>query len=316
MTIVVKMSNEEIKAKLKKFDDWEWGYDFGGIIQKPNNPKHEKLQNLKTAHLFDGLRSYLGKSNDDKKFLEGLTVLDVGCGEGVFSIMARQMGAKYVLGLEPRGEKVEQAKFISRAQNIDSVEFKQMRIMEIDKQIGQFDVVFFIGVLYVMEKPFEAINKLSDVTKDILLIDTELIPIGYPILAAKESFPNLAYNTFDSGLTFTPSSHAVSLMLKYNGFKEPKKLLAKGKDWGANSYTRHYLTGHRGSFITRKSNESSVNRLWPKGALHPPNRVHSALFRNVIKPSFLISSIGNEIRKSVHNIINFFKKKNNEKKNK
>ena len=126
----------------------------------------------------------------DYNLRDGSKVLDVGCGEGIFSIAARQLGAEYVLGIEPRSEKVEQAKFICRAQQIDSVEFKQMRVMEINEQIGQFDIVLFIGVLYCMERPFEAIGKLSEVTKDILLIDTELIPIDYPILAAKESFPS------------------------------------------------------------------------------------------------------------------------------
>ena len=299
------MSKDEITKEIKRFDDWEWGYNLGGIIQKPNNPKHEALQKLKLSHLFNGLRSTLGMSDDEKKPLRGLKILDVGCGEGIFSIAARRLGAEYVLGIEPRAEKVEQAKFICRAQQIDSVEFKQMKVMEINEQMGQFDIVLFIGVLYVMERPFEAIGKLSEVTKDILLIDTELIPIDYPILALKESLPNVAYNTFDSGLTFTPSSDAVSSMLKYTGFKEPKKLFAKGKNWKANSYTRHYLTGHRGAFIARKSLEALQNRLWPKGALHPPNRVHSALFRAIIKPRFFISSIGNEIRK----FINLFQRK-------
>jgi len=299
------MSKDEITKEIKRFDDWEWGYNLGGIIQKPNNPKHEALQKLKLNHMFNGLRSTLGMSDDEEKPLRGLKILDVGCGEGIFSIAARQLGAEYVLGIEPRAEKVEQAKFICRAQQIDSVEFKQMKVMEINEQMGQFDIVLFIGVLYVMERPFEAIGKLSEVTKDILLIDTELIPIDYPILALKESLPNVAYNTFDSGLTFTPSSDAVSSMLKYTGFKEPKKLIAKGKNWKANSYTRHYLTGHRGAFIARKSLEAVQNRLWPKGALHPPNRVHSALFRAIIKPRFFISSIGNEIRK----FINLFQRK-------
>ena len=309
MINITSLNKEEIRAGIQNFNDWEWGYNLGGIIQKPNNPKHVTLQKLKTDHLFNGLRSILGIDNKEEKPLKGLRVLDVGCGEGVFSITARQLGAEYVMGLEPRKEKVDQAKFICRAQEIDSVEFKQMRVMEINKEIGQFDVVLFIGVLYVMEKPFEAINKLSEVTKDILLIDTELIPIDYPILAAKESFPNLAYNTFDSGLTFTPSSSSVSLMLKYNGFKEPTKLQAKGKEWRDNSYTRHYLTGHRGTFVARKSSQAPSNRLWPKGALHPPNRVHSALFKTIIKPSFIISSIGNEIRKFIYKVISLFKNK-------
>ena len=58
-----------------------------------------------------------------------------------------------------------------------------------------------------------------------------------------------------------------------------------------------------------KSSQTPSNRLWPKGALHPPNRVHSALFRTIIKPSFIISSIGNEIRKSISKILDLFKNK-------
>lgn len=302
------MNNNEIIEGIKKFDDWEWEYKLGDITKKPDNSRHEILQKLKIEHIMNGIRANLGISHNETKPLKGLRVLDVGSGEGVFSVAAKEYGADYVLGLEPREEKIEQAEFICRAKQLQSIEFKKMRIMEIDKKLGEFDVVFFIGVLYVMEKPFEAINKLSEVAKNILLIDTELVPVDYPILAAKESLPHLAYNTFDSGLTFTPSAQAVSIMLKYSGFDEPKILKPVNKKWKENTYTRHYITGHRGTFVTNKSSKQVKNRLWPKGALHPPNRVHSALFKSVIKPSFYFVSFGNEIRMIFSKILNFFKK--------
>ena len=49
-------SEDEITAEIKRFDDWEWGYNLGGIVQNPNNPKHEVLQKLKVSHLFNGIR--------------------------------------------------------------------------------------------------------------------------------------------------------------------------------------------------------------------------------------------------------------------
>lgn len=290
------MSKEEIIKGINRFSDWEWGYNLSGVVRRPNNLEHEALQKLKVNHIFTGIRSIL-RSSDEEKPLSGLRVLDVGCGEGLFSITARQLGAQFVLGLEPRKEKLEQARFICRALGVDQLEFEQMSVWDITEDIGEFDITLFIGVLYHLDRPFEALCKLAKVTKDIMVVDTELMPLHYPLLAIKEEKPHILYNTVDSGLTYVPTEKAVYLMLKYGGFKEPIRLVARGRQWRANSYTAHYISGHRAAFIARTSSDAIEPRLWPTGILHPPNRVHSAVFHAIIKPHFLFSSVSNDFMK-------------------
>ncbi len=296
------MSKEEIIEGINCFNDWEWGYNLGGVLVRPHNLKHEALQKLKVDYVFDGIRSILGSSDEEEKPLSGLRILDVGCGEGIFSIAAKQLGAQYVLGLEPRKEKVEQARFISGALGLEQIEFKPMNIWDITEDIGQFDITLFIGVLYQLDRPFEALCRLAEVTKDIIVVDTELIPLDYPLLTMKEVNPLIPYNTVDSGLTYIPTEQAVYRMLKYGGFKDPIKLVARGRQWRANSYTTHYVNGHRAAFIARRSFDAVESRLWPKGILHPPNRVHSALFHRIITPGFLLSSVSNDLMKVKHKI--------------
>ena len=300
--MTISMSKEQIDEEVRRFKHWEWGYNFNGVRCRPNNPRHEALQKVKIGHIFSGIRSHL-EAPDGEQPLAGLRVLDVGCNEGLFSITARQMGARYALGLEPRPEKVEQARFTSHTLGIDQVEFQEKSLWDITEEIGSFDITLLIGVLYHLDRPFEALRRLADVTKQLIVIDTELLPLDYPLLAMKEEDPLVPYNTVDSGLTFIPTDKSVHLMLGYSGFTQSTKIVPRGPGWKANSYTRHYIDGHRGTFIARRSRDAIQHRLWPQGVLHPPNRVHSTLFHSMLKPGFLLSSIANDLARVKRRVV-------------
>jgi len=92
----------------------------------------------------------------------GASVLDVGAGHGVFSVLARAHGASRVVAVEPDARKVR---------DIDGIDF----VIGFDECIrGKFDVVAIIDVLYKI--PIDQWDALFDRLDAPMLIVKEQDP--------------------------------------------------------------------------------------------------------------------------------------------
>jgi tRNA (mo5U34)-methyltransferase len=146
--------------------------------------------------------------------LAGRTVLDVGAWDGFFSFEAERRGAARVLALDhyvwsldlggwmaardeliERGEKVPPPASIPGLWRPDELPGKRgfdlahetlgsgvealvADFMEADlKQLGGFDVVLFLGVLYHLPDPLGALRRLAAVTREVAVIETEAIEV-------------------------------------------------------------------------------------------------------------------------------------------
>ena len=118
----------------------------------------------------------LGLTND----LRGQTVLDIGAFDGYYSFQAERHGAKRVLATDwyvwnggwptaNRGFKLCRRVLRSR------VEDKTISVMDLTPDnIGIFDVVLFLGVLYHLKHPLLALERLAAVTKHRLVVETHI----------------------------------------------------------------------------------------------------------------------------------------------
>jgi tRNA (mo5U34)-methyltransferase len=124
--------------------------------------------------------------------LAGRSVLDVGAWDGFFSFAAERLGAArvvaldhYVWGLDPGrpGAPLDlegtpgKAGFDLAHEELDSrVEARVADFMEIDlAELGVFDVVLFLGVLYHLQDPLGAMRRLARLTGELAVIETEAV---------------------------------------------------------------------------------------------------------------------------------------------
>ncbi len=91
--------------------------------------------------------------------LTGLTVLDVGCNAGFYSIQMKQRGAKRVVGIDHDPDYLAQARFAAEVLELD-IAFEQMSVYEVKKLGQQFDLVLFLGVFYHLRHPLLALDLL------------------------------------------------------------------------------------------------------------------------------------------------------------
>ncbi|MCI0659507.1 MAG: class I SAM-dependent methyltransferase, partial [Acidobacteria bacterium] len=123
------------------------------------------------ARGIDELRDQYGCFNlpDD---LTGKRVLDIGCWDGFFSFEAERHGAKVVAVDCWQSERFFEAHSILNS----GVEFREMSVYEITREkLGYFDIVFFLGVVYHLQHPLLALQRVCEVTQDTAVIESHVI---------------------------------------------------------------------------------------------------------------------------------------------
>jgi len=112
--------------------------------------------------------------------LSDWTVLDVGAWDGAFSFECERRGAERVRAVDSycwSGEGwADKSGFDFAKRELESsVEEMFCEVGDLDpNQIGQFDLTLFLGVLYHLQNPIEALGKIAAVTRRQLILETKV----------------------------------------------------------------------------------------------------------------------------------------------
>ncbi len=93
----------------------------------------------------------------------GMKVLDVGCGTGLFSIKLAGLGCK-VTGIDISKQMIDIAKRKAVERNL-SIDFYQMDVNELNFEEESFDAVFSMATLEFIENTQKAYNQMYKVLK-------------------------------------------------------------------------------------------------------------------------------------------------------
>jgi tRNA (mo5U34)-methyltransferase len=155
--------------------------------------------------------------------LRGKTVLDIGAWDGLFSFEAERRGAARVLATDSfcwngQGWGSKACFELARKALQSRVEDMDIDVMEISpERVGLFDVVFLLGVLYHLRHPLLALEKVSSVTKEMLILSTwvDMVNLDRPAAAfyPKAELGNDPTNWWGFNLT------CIQAMLEDVGFK-------------------------------------------------------------------------------------------------
>jgi SAM-dependent methyltransferase len=240
------MNREEIVAGVERLKPFLLRVDLPYGLQTDGTPR---LQSV-LAHSWGSLLGECGGS------LRGLRVMDVGCVNGGFSLEAKKAGADYVWGFDVVPHYVEQAKFLRDASGLDGVDFDVLSVEALSPAArGNFDVTLCLGVLYHMESPIAWMRRISEVTKRILFVDTNLFPFGNPKQPLWRFATVPAQNSADQDELragrwrtskvgqFVPTQGAVEQLLEFLGFARVIYVEPHSASAG------RYREGRTGSFI-------------------------------------------------------------------
>lgn len=202
-------------VQLKEMNEITWWHqiELDGVVTPGRDHSSFKLQ--------------ITKMPED---LTGKTVLDVGAWDGFMSFEAEKRGADvFAIDIDSWDEgplfHVEHDKEVHHtgkrgfdfAHKILNSNVKSERINVFDLD-SEFDLVLCLGVLYHMEHPLKLCQKLAELTKDMLILETHMDMEGLNGPAMK-FYPNKEWNN-DPGTWWGPNPSCVIAMLKVAGFEK------------------------------------------------------------------------------------------------
>lgn len=111
--------------------------------------------------------------------LAGKTVLDIGCWDGYFSFLAESRGALVLANdsskynWNPKHEFGGKEAFNTAHLALNSsIQTLDCDAEELTEDVGKFDLVLCLGILYHMKDPWKMINLLGKITKQQVIIES------------------------------------------------------------------------------------------------------------------------------------------------
>jgi len=187
---------DALRARVAEVPYWFHSIDLGGGVVTPG---------LKSSAWLAAEFANLGLSD-----LSGKSVLDVGSWDGYYAFAAERLGAERVVALDhyawssdlgawedyrracvERGRPVQPAHTlpevwhpetlpgrrgfdVAHAALESKVEVVVADLMDCDlEQLGSFDVVLYLGLLYHMKHPLLALERVAQVTRGTAIIETQ-----------------------------------------------------------------------------------------------------------------------------------------------
>lgn len=218
------MTREEIRSELQRLAPWFHRIDLGGgLYTKTESVMGEPVDH--PSGPWQTIQKLLPRD------LTGKTLLDVGCNAGFYAFEARRRGAKRVLGVDGQRQHVRQGLFVRKVLGLD-VEFRRLNVYELSpRTVGQFDITLALGLLYHLKHPILALEHLYQVTRELLVIESAIMPPGQTPRSFAHSFGAdktvlhpLAYVENPPGAKeqvfnwFLPGVDALTALLRTTGF--------------------------------------------------------------------------------------------------
>lgn len=130
-------------------------------------------------------------------------VLDLGCGDGTYTLEFAALGVKEVLGVDPASAAIEAANLKSHKQGCDTkIKFEVGNIYSLESYLAgnRFDCIILRGVLHHLPDPARAIAGLTTFKGTIVVLE----PNGHnPILKLLEKYSR--YHIEHEERSFSPA---------------------------------------------------------------------------------------------------------------
>jgi tRNA (mo5U34)-methyltransferase len=151
---------------------WMYPWQLGeGITTPVLGPELPDIHRTRLELMEEPVRQALAAAGPNPR------VIDLACNEGWFSHRLLDWGASYVMAVDIRPQVIHRAELIRAHFGIpqDRLELRCADVFDLNtSNLGTFDVVLCLGLIYHLENPVGALRIARALTKDICIIEAQL----------------------------------------------------------------------------------------------------------------------------------------------
>lgn len=230
--VASRLSEEDVRRGVGELSPWFYSFDLGGGLRTVSAvpPQVEGIFGTRLEMMERVVREHFGER------LGEVDCLDIGCHEGFYSLALARMGARRVVGLEPREESLRRAEFVKAATGVTNLEFRAGQVETLAAGETVYPLTLFLGVLYHVMDPMLCLRNVSAVTGELCVLETQVVDEveGYTEWGAREwtrpysgilalidesgEFKDGNRETGIAPLVSCPSPRALETMLRHVGF--------------------------------------------------------------------------------------------------
>jgi tRNA (mo5U34)-methyltransferase len=156
-----ELTPEAIERRVRELGDWFHNLDLRGVQTAPHHFLGD-YPAVKWRRFADALPADLS----------GMSVLDIGCNAGFYSIELKRRGASRVLGIDSDEDYLAQARFAAEVSGVD-LELRKLSVYDTGTLKERFDIVLFLGVFYHLRHPLLALDLIHEhVARDLLVFQS------------------------------------------------------------------------------------------------------------------------------------------------
>lgn len=218
------MNRDVIARQIEQLGPWFHNMDLGGVRTAPEHflGDYPRMKFERFAHAI-------------AQDLRGMSVLDIGCNAGFYSIEMKRRGAERVVGIDSDDAYLAQARFAAEVKGVE-IELRQMDVYDVASLGERFDLVLFMGVLYHLRYPLLALDLVrAHVVRDTMVFQSmqrgsRALPAladDYPFserdVFEREGYPRMSFverkYAGDPTNWWIPNRACVEAMLRSSGFR-------------------------------------------------------------------------------------------------
>jgi 2-polyprenyl-3-methyl-5-hydroxy-6-metoxy-1,4-benzoquinol methylase len=210
------MNDNELQRRIGSFPRWHYQFDLCGHLTPIFDPAHVNRHRQRDYYFFRPLVDLCGGS------LAGKRVLDLGCNAGFWSLRAIESECAFVLGIDGRQMHIDQANLVFGAKGVaeSRYDFRCANLFDtMSRDIGSFDIVLCLGLLYHVSKPMTLLEWISRINTDLLVIDTSLSTRDGSLLELRRESLEEPRSACDYELVMYPTKAAVGDMVRQFGYE-------------------------------------------------------------------------------------------------
>ena len=228
----------ELQAQIDAMGPWFYDIDLPGGLQTRSKvtETHGGIHSTRRSMLEDVLTAHFGTRLSD------IRAIDLGCHEGYFSFVLRNLGIPDVLGIDVREENLSRARLLAKLSQQQGLRFLAANCEDLADVVDErFDLTLMFGLLYHQENPIRCLRQAAQVCQGMMIVETQvvdeidakaewgrrdcLLPYEGHFALLDESVFEDNLETGATPLALCPSPRALVTILRHLGFPHIATLL-------------------------------------------------------------------------------------------